>query len=47
MINEKKYYCKKCHKEYCHYGWVERHFQKTGHQKFKRINEGEFKIGGY
>ena len=41
-MKEKKYKCKVCGKEYVFYGWVIFHSKKTGHKKFKRINEIPF-----
>ena len=45
MKREKRYLCKDCGKQYCSYGWVKFHVNKTGHNKFKEINRGNFLNG--
>lgn len=39
-MRTKKLKCRECGNEYTfHNRWVEKHVKKTGHRKFKRIND--------
>lgn len=39
----KHWQCRECRKRYVRWNqWMNKHIKKTGHRKFKKINEGEF-----
>jgi hypothetical protein len=41
---EKHYQCLECKKKYTNWNkWMNNHIAKSGHRKFKKINERDFK----